>query len=67
MAFYLDKPRSASVIAETRLVAWRLSARSLERLIAAAPEVAVAFHRGMAAMIADRLSSSNQLVRLLAD
>lgn len=67
MAFYLDRPRSASIIAETRLVAGRLSTQNLERLATAAPEVAVAFHRGMAAMIADRLSSTNQLVRLLAD
>lgn len=35
MAFYLDKPRSASVVAETRVVAWRLSARSLDSLCAA--------------------------------
>jgi len=67
MSFYLDKPRSASVVAETPVIAWRLSTQSLERLCAASPEAAVAFHRGMAGMIADRLSSTNQLVRLLAD
>ena len=67
MSFYLDRPRSASVVAETPVVAWRLSAKSLERLCAISPKAAVAFHRGMAGMIADRLSSTNQLVRLLAD
>lgn len=67
MAFYLGKPRSASVIAEAPLVAWRFSSDSLERLRAISPDVAIAFHRGMAGMLADRLSSTNQLVRLLAD
>jgi sulfate permease, SulP family len=67
MAFYLGKARSASVVAETPLVAWRFSAANLENLRRASPEAVIAFHRGMAGMLADRLTSTNQLVKLLAD
>jgi len=42
-------------------------AESLEELCTASPEAAIAFHRGMAGMLADRLSDTKQLVRLLAD
>lgn len=67
MAFYLGKPRSASVVAELPMVAWRFSAESLDRLQAMSPAAAIGFHRGIAGMLADRLTSTNQLVRLLAD
>ncbi len=67
MAFYLRKPRTASVVAEAPLVAWRFSGENLERLRHSSPEAVIAFHRGMAGMLADRLISTNQLVRLLAD
>ncbi len=67
MAFYLGKERSASVIAEAPLIAWRLSAESLARLEAESPEALICFHRGMAALLADRLAGANRLVRLLAD
>lgn len=67
MAFYLRNQRSASVVAETPLIAWRLSAASLRRLEADSPEMLVRFHRGMAAILAHRLAGANRLVRLLAD
>lgn len=67
MAFYLGKPRSASVIAESPILAWRFSIASLERLQDVSPAVAIGFHRGMAGLLADRLTSTNQLARLLAD
>ncbi len=67
IAFYLSVPRSASVVAESPLVAWRFSRANLERLSAAEPEIAVRFHQGIAAMLADRLTRTNRLVQLLAD
>ena len=67
IAFYRAVPRSASVIAETDLVAWRFSRASLERLRASDPDVAARFHQGIAAMLADRLTSTNRLIQLLAD
>ncbi len=67
IAFYLSVPRSASVIAESPLVAWRFSRANLDRLRAAEPEIAARFHAGIAAMLADRLTRTNRLVQLLAD
>ncbi len=67
VAFYLARPRSASVVAESALVAWRFSRASLERLERARPELAARFHAGISAMLADRLTMTNRLVRLLAD
>jgi sulfate permease, SulP family len=67
MAFYLGKERSASVVAVTPLVAWRLSADALARIEHELPEALIGLHRGMAAMLADRLAGANRLVRLLAD
>jgi SulP family sulfate permease len=67
VAFYLSVPRSASVVAESTLVAWRFSRTNLERLRATEPEIAARFHQGIAAMLADRLTRTNRLIQLLAD
>jgi CRP-like cAMP-binding protein len=67
VAFYLGVPRSASVIAESDMVAWRFSRASLDRLRAAEPEIAARFHEGIAAMLADRPTRTNRLIQLLAD
>lgn len=67
IAFYLGATRSASVVAESKLVAWRLSAADLARLETEMPDVLIRFHRGMAAILAHRLTGANRLVRLLAD
>ena len=67
IAFYLSVPRSASVIAESALVAWRFSRTNLERLRTAEPEIAARLHQGIAAMLAERLTRTNRLVQLLAD
>lgn len=67
VAFYLSVPRSASVVAENTLVAWRFSRTNLERLRATEPQIAARFHEGVAAMLADRLTRTNRLIQLLAD
>ena len=67
VAFYLSVPRSASVIAESPLVAWRFSRAKLDRLRATEPEIAARFHEGIAAMLAERLTRTNRLIQLLAD
>lgn len=43
------------------------SRANLDRLHASEPEIAARFHRGIAAMLADRLTRTNRLVQLLAD
>ena len=67
VAFYLSVPRSASVVAENDLVAWRFSRANLDRLRATEPEIAARFHEGIAAMLAERLTRTNRLIQLLAD
>jgi SulP family sulfate permease len=67
VAFFLDRPRIASVIVETPMTAWRFSRASLVRLQKEMPDLAFRFHQGIAAMMAARLTSTNRLVRFLAD
>jgi sulfate permease, SulP family len=65
VAFYLGGPRTASVIARTKVAAWQFTQRGLSKVQAEAPDLAVAFHKGMASMLAGRLSSTNRLVQFL--
>lgn len=67
LAFYLAKPRNASIVAETEMTAWRFSRGSLDRLREKTPDVATRFHEGMATMLAARLTRTNRLVSFLAD
>ncbi|MCW5717644.1 MAG: SLC26A/SulP transporter family protein [Bauldia sp.] len=66
IAFYLGSIRTAFVIAETPMVIWRFSRDALAELEADSPAAAARFHRGMAEVLADRLSATNRLVRFLA-
>ncbi len=65
IAFYLGGTRTASVVARSKVVAWLFSRTALAKAQREAPEVAVAFHKGMASMLAGRLSSTNRLVQFL--
>jgi SulP family sulfate permease len=66
IAFYLGAgTRTASVVARSKVVAWLFSRKTLARMQKDAPDVAVAFHKGMASMLAARLSSTNRLVQFL--
>lgn len=67
IAYYLSERRSASVVATSPVVAWRLSQAAIEQLQQASPDVALAFHRGMATMLSRRLTNTNSLVRFLAE
>lgn len=66
VAFYLETPRSASIIAEEPLVAWRLSRTSLGRLEREQPALAAKFHAGITTIVSRRLLGTNRLLRLLA-
>jgi SulP family sulfate permease len=55
LGFYLDTPRSASVIAENAGKAYRLTAASLERMEKEHPALAAAMHRFIADLLAERL------------
>lgn len=67
IAFYLGSPRLASVAASEPTVAWRFTRADLDRLEANAPHLAAALHKGLAAMLAERVAATDRLVRYLAD
>jgi SulP family sulfate permease len=67
ISFYLQELRTASIVVEERLVAWRFTRRALAGLQADAPEAALELHRSIAAMLARRLGQTNRLLRILAD
>lgn len=67
VAFYLGKPRTASVVVEAPMVAWRFTRANLDRLQGETPAVAFRFHEGIAAVMAARLTSTNRLVGFLAN
>jgi CRP-like cAMP-binding protein len=65
VAFYLGGPRTASVFARTKVVAWQFTQKGLKKVQKEAPDLAIAFHKGMASILASRLSSTNRLVQFL--
>jgi len=67
VAFYLGKPRTASVVAEEPIIAWRFTRAGLGRLQSELPGLAVRFHEGLAAMLAERLTGTDRLVRFFSE
>jgi SulP family sulfate permease len=67
IAFYLHEPRTASVIADSRSVAWRLTIESLGQMQEHAPNVAALFHEHVVGVLAERLAETNRLVRSLME
>lgn len=67
LAYYLQTPRTASVVSEEDMKLWRLSRASIDQLRAEAPEVALALHQAMATMLAGRLDGTNRVLRFMAD
>ncbi len=67
ISFCLDQRRSASVIAECDTTAWRLSNEALEKMTLDAPVIASQFSNYLVRVLAERLTSTNRLIRLLTD
>jgi SulP family sulfate permease len=67
VAFFLGRSRSASVVAEDTLIAWRFTRARLRQIEAERPATAFRLREGLAAMLANRLASTNRLARFLAD
>ncbi len=59
MALYRSETRAASVEALSAARLWRLSAAELQRIEREEPAMAVAMHRHVAALLAERVSYSN--------
>jgi SulP family sulfate permease len=64
VAMYLGKPRSASPIAETDSVVWRLSLETLSKMESEDPRSASALHEILARMLAGRLTQANDLLEI---
>ncbi|MGV3490592.1 MAG: SulP family inorganic anion transporter [Devosia sp.] len=67
VAFYGKEARSASVVADTAVVAWALTRAALTKVEEEMPGAAAAFHRALSRVLAGRLQSANRLIRVLAD
>ena len=66
LAFYLGEPRTGWVVARTDMVVWRFSRQAMGRLASKAPDAALRFHQGIAAMLSRRLVRTNRLVSFLS-
>ena len=63
----LGSRRTASVIADGIVTAYRLSRSAIERMKMERPEIAVEFEEALLKMIAARLQEGNILIRELID
>jgi sulfate permease, SulP family len=60
LGFYVDAPRSASVVADMKTIAYRLTRESMRQMKANEPELAIAFNELMLQVIAERLVTTNR-------
>jgi len=60
LGFYIDAPRSASVIADMRTIAYRLTRDAMRQMKADDPALAIAFNDLMLGLIAERLVATNR-------
>lgn len=67
ISFCLDQCRTASVITERDTMVWRLSNEALEKMTLEAPATASLFNSYLVRTLAERLTSTNRLIRLLTD
>ncbi|MEP7241108.1 MAG: cyclic nucleotide-binding domain-containing protein, partial [Devosia sp.] len=67
IAFYRGERRTASVVAQSEVTAFKLSRDALRRVESEAPSLAAAFHAEIARALADRMQSANRLIQLLSD
>jgi SulP family sulfate permease len=60
LGFYIDAPRSASVVADDRTIAYRLTRAAMQDMKTSDPELAIAFNELMLQVIAERLVTTNR-------
>ena len=66
LSFYLGVPRTATARAQAPTKLWKLSRENLDGLAQRDPEAALAFHQAVARVLADRVVTTNRLVRYLS-
>lgn len=62
LGFFLKTPRTASVIADEKTIAHRLTSEAVERMKQADADLAIAFHQLMLQFVAERLVHANREV-----
>jgi len=62
LGFYLDKGRSASVIADFSTTAYRLTRSALVEMRAKEPDLAAVFHEFVVRLLSERLIANNRLI-----
>ena len=65
MELYMDQPRVASVVAERPCIIFRLSADGLATMAREAPDLAAAFHKLIAGLLAERIARNNRTMEAL--
>ncbi len=65
VAFYLDIPRSASVVADLPTTGYRLKRENLRRLRTERPDLAAMFHEFIAHRLSERVAETGRLVDTL--
>lgn len=67
LGFYLGTPRTAAVVADRPVRAYRLSTTALRRMEVEHPEYAAALHRFMADLLAERLLNTTRTLRAVLE
>lgn len=67
IALFLQSPRSASVLADSPTVVYRLSSAAIRRLESEQPAAAFAFYQFMARLLADRLQKTDRMLQAMLD
>ena len=67
MGLYLNTPRTASVVTEMPSRIYCLSASALQEMEERDPQIAAAFHKFMARLLAARLTNNNRTIKALLD
>jgi SulP family sulfate permease len=67
IGFYLDKPRTANVIALQPSVAYMLSEAQLDKMKSNEPELLELLHERNAILLAERLSAANDTLEILLE
>ena len=64
---YLGKPRTASVSTVQPCTLYRLSAAAIQQMEVQDPQLAAAFHKWIACLMAERLADTNNTIAALMD
>jgi SulP family sulfate permease len=67
VGLFLGGQRAASVVTEQPCTVYRLSHESLERMNVKNPELALAFHRYLICLLAERLTSNSKILRSIVE